>query len=120
MFDSAYTNYKITETPYKKDIVAQLAEACHRHDMPIGFYYSPPDINHPAFRDTSQPASKNWNGQPACESLPIYLDYMELQLRELLTGYGDLALIWFDGLYNRRKFDGYRMRRAILEQQPIP
>lgn len=118
MFDSAYTNYKITETPYKKDIVAQLAEACHRHDMPIGFYYSPPDMNHPAFRDTSQPASKNWNGEPARESWPIYLDYMELQLRELLTGYGDLALIWFDGLYNQRKFDGYRMRRAILEQQP--
>lgn len=118
MFDSSFTSYKITETPYKRDIAGELAAACHRHDMPIGFYYSPPDMNHPAFRDTSEPASKNWNGEPARESWPIYLDYMELQLRELLTGYGDVALIWFDGLYHQRKYDGHRMLRAILEQQP--
>jgi alpha-L-fucosidase len=86
--------------------------------MPLGFYYSPPDMNHPAFRDTSQPASTNWNGEPTREWWPIYLHYMELQLRELLTGYGDVAVIWFDGLYNQRKFDGHRMLRAILEQQP--
>ena len=118
MFDSAYTDYKITNTPYKKDIVAQLAEACHREKMPIGFYYSPPDMHHPAFRDTSQLASKNWNGEPERAVWPTYLDYMELQLRELLTRYGDVALIWFDGLYNQRKFDGERMHRSILELQP--
>jgi alpha-L-fucosidase len=49
---------------------------------------------------------------------PLYLDYMELQLRELLTRYGDVVLIWFDGLYNQRKFDGERMHRAILREQP--
>jgi alpha-L-fucosidase len=118
MFDSAYTDYRITNTPYKKDIVAQLAEACHREKMPIGFYYSPPDMNHPGFRDTTQPASENWNGEPTRAIWPTYLDYMELQLRELLTRYGDVALIWFDGLYNQRKFDGERMHRAILELQP--
>jgi alpha-L-fucosidase len=117
MFDSAYTDYKITNTPYKKDIVAQLAEACHREKMPIGFYYSPPDMNHPAFRDTSQLAAKNWNGEPTRAVWPNYLDYMELQLRELLTRYGDVCLIWFDGLYNQRKFDGDRMHRVILDLQ---
>ena len=118
MFDSAYTDYKVTDTPYKQDIVAQLATACHQANMPIGFYYSPPDMNHPAFRDTSQPASNNWNGEPTREVWPLYLSYMEMQLRELLTRYGDVALIWFDGLYNQRKFDGYRMHRAILDVQP--
>ena len=118
MFDSAYTDYKITNTPYKKDIVALLAEACHKEGMPVGFYYSPPDMNHPAFRDTSKPASENWNGEPTRSVWPLYLDYMELQLRELLTRYGDVALIWFDGLYNQRKFDGERMHRAILACQP--
>jgi len=118
MFDSAYTDYKITNTPYGKDVVAQLAEACHRAQMPIGFYYSPPDMNHPAFRDTSLPASKNWNGEPTREVWPLYLDYMELQLRELLTRYGDVVLIWFDGLYNQRKYDGYRMQRDIHQLQP--
>ena len=118
MFDSAYTNYKITETPYKKDIVEKLAAACRRKNMLLGFYYSPPDMNHPAFRDTSQPASANWNGEPTRETWPLYLHYMELQLRELLTRFGDVALIWFDGLYNQRKFDGSRMQRAISDVQP--
>ncbi len=118
MFDSAYTNYKITDTPYKQDIVAQLAESCRRQNMPLGFYYSPPDMNHPAFRDTAEPASNNWNGEPTREVWPIYLHYMEMQLRELLTRYGDVVLVWFDGLYNQRKFDGYRMQRAIRDLQP--
>jgi alpha-L-fucosidase len=85
--------------------------------MPLGFYYSPPDMNHPAFRDTSEPASKNWNGEPTRSQWPLYLDYMELQLRELLTGYGDVALIWFDGLYNQQKYDGTRMQRVIRDLQ---
>jgi alpha-L-fucosidase len=118
MFDSSYTDYKITKTPYGKDIVAQLAEACHREQMPLGFYYSPPDMNHPAFRDTSEPASKNWNGEPTRAQWPLYLDYMELQLRELLTQYGDVALIWFDGLYNQQKYDGTHMQRVIRDLQP--
>lgn len=118
MFDSSFTDYKITKTPYGKDVVSQLAEACHREQMPLGFYYSPPDMNHPAYRDTSQPASKNWSGEPTRAQWPLYLDYMELQLRELLTHYGDVALIWFDGLYNQQKYDGIRMQRAIRGLQP--
>jgi alpha-L-fucosidase len=118
MFDSAYTDYKITNTPYKKDIVGQLSEACRAAGMPLGVYYSPPDMNHPGFRDTSKPTSENWNGEPTRAMWPVYLDYMELQLRELLTRYGDVVLIWFDGLYNQRKFDGERMHRAILALQP--
>lgn len=117
MFDSEYTDYKITNTPYKKDIVGQLADACHAAGMPLGFYYSPPDMNHPGFRDTSKLAKENWNGEPARPMWPLYLDYMELQLGELLTKYGDVVLIWFDGLYNQAKFDGERMHRAILAQQ---
>ena len=117
MFDSAYTDYKITNTPYKKDIVGALARACHDAGMPIGFYYSPPDMHHAAFRDTTKPASENWNGEPTRSVWPLYLDYMELQLRELLSNYGNVAVIWFDGLFNQRKFDGERMHRAILALQ---
>jgi alpha-L-fucosidase len=54
MFDSAYTEHKITRTPYGKDIVAQLATAAKHSGMPLGFYYSPPDLYHPGFRDTSK------------------------------------------------------------------
>lgn len=117
MFDSAYTDYKITNTPYGKDIVKQLAEACHQDEMPIGFYYSPPDMHHPGFRDTSKPASENWHGQPERPEWQSYLTYMQAQLRELLTRYGPAVLIWFDGLNNQEKYDGAKVLRMIAEYQ---
>src|SRR6202051_5116814 len=106
MFDTSYTDYKITNTPYGKDIVAQLSAACKERGMPLGFYYSPPDMHHPAFRDTSKLAAENWNGEPARPEWPLYLDYMQLQLTELLTRYGPVALIWFDGLHHQEKYAG--------------
>lgn len=118
MFDSQYTGYKITRTPYGKDIVAQLAEAARAEGMPLGFYYSPPDMHHPAFRDTSKPSTTNWQGEPERPEWPLYLDYMELQLRELLTRYGDVFLIWFDGLGNQEKYAGTRFHEVIRKLQP--
>ena len=118
MFDSSYTNYKITNTPYKKDIVAQLAAAARKEGMPLGFYYSPPDMNHPGFRDTSRLSSTNWNGEPERPEWPLYLDYMELQLTELLTRYGDVAIIWFDGLSKQEKYNGRRFHDLIRRLQP--
>jgi alpha-L-fucosidase len=113
MFDSAYTDHKITNTPYGKDIVAELAAAAKHSNMPLGFYYSPPDLYHPGFRDTSKLASVNWEGQPDRPEWPLYLDYMQLQLTELLTRYGPAALIWFDGLNNQKKYDGRRFLDLI-------
>jgi alpha-L-fucosidase len=86
--------------------------------MPIGFYYSPPDMHHSAFRDTSKPASENWQGEPTRPQWPLYLDYMQLQLTELLTRYGPVALIWFDGLGHQEKYDGRRFLHLIHELQP--
>jgi len=118
MFNSSYTDYKITDAPYGKDIVKQLADACHEDDMPIGFYYSPPDMHHPGFRDTARPASENWHGQPDRPEWQSYLAYMQQQLRELLTHYGPVALIWFDGLNNQEKYDGEQVVQMIHEIQP--
>jgi alpha-L-fucosidase len=118
MFDSAYTHYKITNTPYGKDIVKQLTDACARRAMPLGFYYSPPDLDHPGFRDISRPASENWNGQPERPEWPSYLQYMQLQLSELLTRYGDVRDIWFDGLFHQEKYDGRRFMDLIHRLQP--
>lgn len=118
MFDSSYTDYKITNTPYGKDIVKQLATACDARNMRLGFYYSPPDMHHPDYRDTSKPASENWNGQPERPEWPIYLQYMQLQLTELLTRYGPVVLIWFDGLNHQEKYDGRRFLNLIHSLQP--
>ena len=117
MFDTSYTDYKITNTPYGKDIVAALAKACMKDGMPLGFYYSPPDMHHPDFRDTSKLARENWNGEPQRPEWPIYLEYMKLQLTELLTHYGPAAVIWFDGLRHQEKYGGARFLDLIHELQ---
>jgi alpha-L-fucosidase len=115
MFDSSYTDYKITNTPYGKDVVRQLTDACQGRGMPLGFYYSPPDMHHTAFRDTTKLAKENWNGEPTRPEWPMYLEYMQLQLTELLTKYGSVALIWFDGLNHQEKYDGNRFLSADPE-----
>lgn len=118
MFDSEYTDYKITKSPYGKDIVAQLVKACGDDDMPLGFYYSPPDMHHPGFRDITKLSRDNWHGEPQRPEWSSYLQYMQLQLTELLTRYGPAALIWFDGLNDQRKYDGEHVLRMIHELQP--
>jgi alpha-L-fucosidase len=118
MFDSAYTDYKITNTPYGKDIVAELAKACAADGMPLGFYYSPPDLHHPGFRDTSKLAKENWHGEPQRPEWASYLAYLKLQVAELLTHYGPVVIVWFDGLNDQRKYDGARVIEMIRELQP--
>lgn len=87
MFATKQTDYNIVEaTPYKRDIVKSLAEACRKRNMPFGVYYSTIDWH---FGDT--PTERNDN--------PISKEHEEFnvaQLRELLTQYGPLSEIWFD------------------------
>jgi alpha-L-fucosidase len=77
------TNYKITNTPFKRDVVAELARACHQGGIKLGFYYSPPDWYHPDYR------TENHNR---------YVTFLHGQLRELCTKYGKVDILWFDGL----------------------
>jgi alpha-L-fucosidase len=120
MFDSEYTSYKITRTPYGKDIVRQLSDACHADAMPLGFYYSPPDMNHPDFRDTSKLSATNYRGEPERPEWPLYLEYMRLQLDELLTHYGPVAELWFDADDSnaQQRYDGQRFVDQIHRLQP--
>ena len=118
MFDSSYTDYKITNSPYKKDIVRMMGEACHRHGMPLGYYYSPPDMHHPDYRDTTKLVSENWEGQPTRHQWPNYLHYLELQVRELISRYPSPFVLWFDGLGHQEKYDGYHIVRMIRELSP--
>ena len=116
MFDAPGTDYKITNSPYGRDIVAELAEACGRDGMPLGLYYSPPDMRHPGYRDTSRPARENWFGQPERPAWREYLGYMEEHLRVLLTRYGPIAILWFDGLFDLAKYDPPRFFKLIREK----
>ncbi len=118
MFDAPGTNYKITNTAFGRDIVAELADACHGCGMQFGLYYSPPDMHHTGYRDTSVPARSNWQGQPERAEWEGYLDYMEEHLRALLTRYGHISLIWFDGLFEQQKYNPTRFHNLIKELSP--
>ncbi|MBN2047906.1 MAG: alpha-L-fucosidase [Anaerolineaceae bacterium] len=118
MFDAPGTDYKITNTPFGRDVCAELADACAAAGMPLGFYYSPPDMHHPGYRDTSKPAARNWLGEPTRPQWAEYLDYMESHIRHLLTNYGDVRILWFDGLVNHAKYDPPRFHRLIHEISP--
>jgi alpha-L-fucosidase len=118
LFDASGTDFKITNTPYGRDVCAELAAACGQEGMRLCFYYSPPDMHHPGYRDTSKPAVKNWWGEPRRREWPGYLDYMASHLHKLLTGYGPVAAIWFDGLFGHEKYDPPRFHRLIRELSP--
>ena len=118
MFDAPGTDYKITRSPFGKDICWELSQACAKAGMPLGFYYSPPDMHHPGYRDTRKLAVQNWLGEPKRKEWGDYLDYMESHLRKLLTGYGKVSVIWFDGLVNHAKYDPPRFHRLIHELSP--
>lgn len=82
LWPSAYTEHSVKNSPYKAgkgDLVKEFVEACRKYGLKAGLYLSPWDRNHPAY------------GQPA------YVNYYRQQLKELLTNYGEINEIWFDG-----------------------
>ena len=86
--------------------------------MPLGFYYSPPDMHHPGYRDTSKLVKDSWHGDASRPEWASYLDYMEGQLKELLTNYGPVAVLWFDGLGDLPRYDPPRFFDLVHKLQP--
>lgn len=87
MFDSAYTDHDIMDaTPFGRDPIKELADACAKHNMLLGFYYSVWDIKHPDY--TANIGSPRY---------AVYHQYMLDQTKELLTRYGDVVTLWMDG-----------------------
>lgn len=121
MFDADnMSDYKITKTPFGRDVLAELADAAREEGMPLGIYYSPPDLHHPGYRDMTLPAYEHPYGQSDRPEWASYLDYMEAHLRQLLTRYGDIAIVWFDGLMDKhpQNYQGERFHKIVHELQP--
>lgn len=97
LFDSKVTSYDVMGTPYQRDIVRGVARACRKHDMRIGWYYSIMDWYHPDYLPR-----RDWESRVATDAdFTRYLTFMRAQLRELLTNYGDISVLWFDGQWER-------------------
>ncbi len=96
MYDTALSEYKVTNTPFRRDPIRELADAvARRGDMKLGFYSSLLDWHHPAFRFRAE-SGLAWAD---------YLDFLHGQVRELCTDFGDVACLWFDGDWPHHKLD---------------
>ncbi len=103
-WDSALTEYKITRSPFGRDVVKELADVCHEAGMALGFYHSPPDWRHPDYRTNTHAR---------------YVEYLHGQVRELCTQYGRVDIFWFDGLNcTAQELDAGRLLPMIRELQP--
>jgi alpha-L-fucosidase len=110
MFDSRLTDWDIVDrTPYKRDVLKQLADECHRQGIKLFFYYSQLDWHNPDYFPRGQ--TGRTAGRPERGDWQKYLDYMDGQLTELLTNYGHVAGIWFDGMWDKPDAD-WRLERT--------
>ena len=103
MFETKASNFNIVKkTPYGKDILKMLTDACNRHGLKIFFYYSQLDW----YRDDYFPRGKTGQGIEGRNEgdWNDYIDYMKAQLTELLTNYGKIAGIWFDGEWDQFEY----------------
>jgi alpha-L-fucosidase len=95
LFDSKYTDFDVMSTPFKRDILKELADACRKYDMKICWYHSIMDWHHPDYLPR-----RSWE----TEIRPVdgadykaYFTYLKNQLTEIVTNYGDISILWFDG-----------------------
>lgn len=111
MWGSNVSDYNIVKkTPYGKDVLKMLADECAKQNMKLFFYHSQLDWHHPDYFPRGFTCG-SWTGRPEQGDMNKYLDYMDAQLTELLTNYGPIAGIWFDGMWDK-KDDDWRLRKT--------
>lgn len=125
LFDSALTDYKATNTPAKCDLVREYVEAFRAEGLKVGFYYSLLDWHHPdypAYDDRIHPMRENeaYKEQDG-RNFERYVEYFHGQVKELLTGYGKIDLLWFDFSYDDmtgEKWQATKLMQMVRELQP--
>ena len=117
MFDTAYSDFKITRTPYGRDIVAQVAEAFRTEGILVGFYYSPGDFRYQyeTGRRSQFLMAPDFEAEAPFGPLKKgFADYERGHVEELLTKYGDVFMLWFDGQCEPLKKHAWRVRQDIF------
>ena len=95
MWDTKYTDYNIMNTPYGKDVLLMLSEACKKHGMKLSLYYSNPDWNHP--KGYNPDSTHQWKSiDKEHPDTIIYREFIRNQVRELLTNYGEIYTFFWD------------------------
>lgn len=105
LWDSQLTDYKVTNTAFKRDLLAELLPAFRDVGIKIGLYHSLIDWHHPHFPiDGLHPCRENqeYRKTNASRTLELYQEYLAGQVKELLTNYGKIDYMWFDFSYGHR------------------
>ncbi len=121
LFDSKFTDYKATNTPAKRDLLRAWVEAFRAEGLKVGFYYSLLDWHHPHYTiDRGEFDALNKG-----RDMAVYRQYMKDQVRELLTGYGTIDIIWLDFSFTgagrgkgRDDWDSVGLLKMVRQLQP--
>ena len=114
MWGTATTDYKVTNTPAKRDVIGELAAACRRRGMKLGFYYSNPDWHHPsAYNEKSTHQIPPQPGD--VPDMERYIAYVKAQVTELLANYGEIVCFFWD---IPTKIDRPDMDEMVRKLQP--
>ncbi len=114
MWNTKYSDFNIMNTPYKKDVVKMIADECHQQGIKLFLYYSLLDWRRNDYswwtgrtgQGTGRTVHGNWND---------YIAFMKNQLTELLTNYGPIAGIWFDGYWDQTAPEGAKDRTPKVD-----
>lgn len=124
LFDSALTNFKSTNTPFGRDLVAEYVEACRAEGLKVGLYFSLIDWHHPdfpQFGDRQAPLRHNPSATNEHRDWDRYLAFMHGQVRELCSNYGQIDLLWFDFSYDdmcNERWGATELMNMVRELQP--
>lgn len=124
LFDSALTDYKATNTKAGRDLVREFVEAFREAGLKVGLYFSLIDWHHPDFPkygDRQHPMRNNQTYKDEVIDFERYLKYMHGQVRELVTNYGKLDLLWFDFSYDDmagEKWKATELIKMVRQYQP--
>jgi len=132
MWDTAFSDFKITNTPFGRDYLKELTDACHAAKMPIGFYFAQREWYNPDYQpvDPSKVTmhGNQWTLKPGQVS-PLgplhakYIQYEKKVVRELCTKYGKVDIWWWDanawdGMFTKEMWDSENVTRMIRTLQP--
>ncbi|AFZ24899.1 alpha-L-fucosidase [Cylindrospermum stagnale PCC 7417] len=123
LFHTQQSDFSIKNASYNKDIVRQFVEAMRSEGLRIGLYFSLIDWHHPdypAFTEADKPYRFDQIPQPTQQQRERYMQFMFNQIRELLTNYGEIDIIWFDGSWERtpEEWQAEELAKMIRELQP--
>lgn len=115
LWDTKQTDFNAMNTPYGKDIIAMLADACHKRNIPLCLYYAIVDNNHPNYPNEGRAHELPPQPQDS-PNQEKYLKFLKAQVRELCTNYGEIYGFWWDA--NRLGIKEPSINNMIRELQP--